>query len=352
MPENKKTKKEIWGERKWYLVAGLIIAIVAWLLGYCTKDPPLKPNVSIVYDNILNEPYKHKSKGDINTKYDPKDKIANAKYVFILESDGEINDNNFKIDILSIKKDVKIIDSKISFRQRTLKENVKKSIENNEQFYKLIHPLPVGSHMQIDLKLSPNTVSGDLDWCFVSDFSTYEAKRRDIILEESPKAVNSYKGIVKYAFAEEVKKSDNNTDEIKIDWSSDVKAGLTIGGYNPLLMSNELFILLQRKKLISQKQAMNIKTDIESYKKGILFGGINLLKLNELILNSLISNKAITIEQANLILAESKNSGGVLIGGYNVIILQVEILNSLLKNKKIEMKEGQQVIEQSKPKNN
>ena len=66
MPENKKTKKEIWEERKWQLFTALLLVLVAWYLGHCTKDPPLIPNVSIEYDNVLNEPYKHQSKGGIN----------------------------------------------------------------------------------------------------------------------------------------------------------------------------------------------------------------------------------------------------------------------------------------------
>ncbi len=142
-------------------------------------------------------------------------------------------------------------------------------------------------------------------------------------------------------------------DKIKNDSQPDVpKSEILIGGYDPLAMSNGLFHLVQTKGLISKPEAAEIKTTVESYKKGILFGGINLLKFNELIMGGLLSNQVITKEQANAAIEKSKNAGGVMIGGYNVIVLEVDIMNLLLRNKRITFEEGQKVIDYSKFKSN
>ena len=127
------------------------------------------------------------------------------------------------------------------------------------------------------------------------------------------------------------------------------RSGILIGGYDPLAMSNELFLLLQRKRLIDSQQAGRLKREVSTYKKGILFGGINILKFDELIINSLVTNQALTMEQATQVISKSRNAGGVLVGGYNVIILKAEILNTLIKNNKISLEEGRTVVDRAKP---
>jgi len=139
--------------------------------------------------------------------------------------------------------------------------------------------------------------------------------------------------------------NDQTTEKSK---SRTQKSGIFIGGYDPLIMANGIFRLLQEKKLISENDATEIKIKTESYNEGILFGGINILKYNEIIINKLILRGRITQSQANTTIEKSKKSGGVLLGGYNVIILQVEILNILLKNGYITLIEGQKIIDDSK----
>jgi hypothetical protein len=129
-----------------------------------------------------------------------------------------------------------------------------------------------------------------------------------------------------------------------------VTSGILIGGYDPIVMSNGLFILLQNKKIISNQEATEIIKILKSYKHGILFGGINFAKFNELVLSILLTKKIISNEEVREILKKSQNAGGILMNGYNIIILEVGILNALLLNNTITLQEGQSVIDKSKPK--
>jgi len=130
------------------------------------------------------------------------------------------------------------------------------------------------------------------------------------------------------------------------------RSGILIGGYDPLVMSNEVFQLVQKKGMISSSDAVEIKAIVESYKEGVLFGGINILKFNEVLINKLVLNRVVSVEQVASIVQKAKSAGGVMIGEYNVIILEVELLNALFQNGRITLQEGQCVIDKARGANN
>lgn len=224
------------------------------------------------------------------------------------------------------------------YNPKFLEDRVTTSKQELNRFYEQISSLPSDSSIQYEFYFDKFIKSEDEYELSVCSKSKNWSKSTVI----KPKYSKSETSIATVAHAEDKAINDRQPDV--------PRSGILIGGYDPIVMSNEVFLLSQSKNLISKDQAAQIKKAVESYKEGVLFGGVNILKFNELIINGLLSNRIITIDQANSAVEKSKQAGGVMVGGYNVIALQVEILNLLLKNKKITYEEGQAVIDRSKPK--
>lgn len=139
-------------------------------------------------------------------------------------------------------------------------------------------------------------------------------------------------------------------DFIKSNTIKNVQRGMYIGGYNPITLVNGIFTILQQYGFIKANEAQAIKEIVESQGSGLQFGGIDVLKFDETIINILIKKKLITYNEAINILERSKNSGGVLINGYNLIFLNYEILNILVKKGYISLFEAQKIIDNAKSK--
>lgn len=227
------------------------------------------------------------------------------------------------------------------YNPKFLEKRVRESKQEANSFYEELSSLPSESSIQYTFYFDKFIKSLDDDFQLSICSKSKNWSKSAVI---KPRYSKSKTFITTIAYAEDKIKNDNQPEV--------PKSGILIGGYDPVVMSNELFLLLQAKSLISKDEAAGIKKTVESSKEGVLFGGINILKFNELIINGLFSNRVITIEQANTAIEKSRNAGGVMVGGYNVIVLEVEILNVLLKNKKITLEEGQRVIDHSKSKSN
>lgn len=335
--------KRIW--KYWlleHLVFPIVVALAVLYIGASILNPPSLPDIHPEYIYSTMPPtQKVETPFKLELQYD------NFPWIIITAfNKGNCNDEDIDIEFRLLKNN-KIMSVEKRYSPLNLERRVQASEKNNDIFYERLSTLPSLAGVEYKFNLEGFIKSNDdFEYSVLSKYKNWSKSTKI-----KPRDLSSHISFGNVAFALD-EKSEKINKEKELSKSEPTRSGILIGGYDPLIMSNELFKLLQRKILISQEQAMNIKTDIESYKKGVLFGGVNILKLNELILNSLISNKAITIEQANVIVAKSKNSGGVLIGGYNVIILQVGILDSLFKNGNIEMKEGQKVIDQAKAHNN
>ena len=241
---------------------------------------------------------------------------------------------DFEIDF-SLECNKMITDKDVVYIPERLSDRVVKSNQTDTTYYSKLSSFPGNSTIECKFYFNyPIKSERDFNYSILSKDNNW---------------TESAKIKPKYSF---LKLSENEAfaqdNQANSEDSKPKKSGIFIGGYDPLVMSNGMFALLQNKKLISNKDAQDIKKLTESYKEGVLFGGINILKYNELILNKLIDNKHISIEQANQIIAKSKKSGGVMVGGYNVIVLEVEILNTLLKSSKISFEEGQSIIDNAK----
>lgn len=88
----------------------------------------------------------------------------------------------------------------------------------------------------------------------------------------------------------------------------------------------------------------NLKVKIDNF----VFGGIDLVKVNNDILLILEDKKIIFHKETIEIFKEAERAGGMLVGGYNIIILEVRILDTLIEKNVITVEEGQDIVDKSK----
>jgi hypothetical protein len=222
-----------------------------------------------------------------------------------------------------------------TYAPKALKARVIKSDTTRSSFYEKLSSLPVDGQLRFHLILD-RFISTDQEF----EFEVLSENRnwsKGIRIEPKRKTV-AWR-FTHPAMAQESKNQEG---------SQRPSTGILIGGYDQLKLANDIFMLLQEKRLITHLDATDIKQTISTFKEGVLFGGINVLKFNEMILNKLIQNNRISYPEAQDMIGKSKTSGGVLIGGYNVLILEVEILNTLLRKGHISREEGQRIIDGAK----
>jgi hypothetical protein len=310
------------------IICPIIVLYVGRLLFFTPNLPDIDSNV-IYNSGPLTERYKGLLKLELEENKTP--------YLIItVANNGKGGAENFNTEfsLLGINK---IIDHSKKYIPPGLEEWVKEPIIiEDKRFREELERLPAGAAVEYKFILEKFIKSQDEFNCSFLSKDDNWTKSVKII----PRHSFAFRFSKNVAYAE-----DSPDGETKADIH---KSGILIGGYDPFVMTNGLFHLVQKEKLISKNDAMEIKNIVETYKEGVLFGGINVLKFNELVINKLIDNGAITIEQARGILKKSKGAGGVLVGGYNVTILEVEILNALLENGMITLEEGQNIINQAK----
>lgn len=319
------------------IIVPIIILVVAMIIGseiLKIINPPILPKI-VAQVSINTGELSTNLSDSFKTDY----KSDEVPWIFIeIENKGKGKDDNLDIDFSLLKDNgITTIDAYYSpegIESRVTKyDKFEKSFHSNFIFFPgkanvsyKIHLLNFITNYKMDVEYNLSVVSDNMNWEESISIRIQTASFFSFF------SGNTHNG---------EKTQEKNETTIP-------KAGIFIGGYDPVAMANGIFSLLLDKNLINIKDVMEIKDIVEAYKEGVLFGGINILKFNELIIKKLISKNEITLPQANSIIEKSQKSGGVLIGGYNVIVLQVELLNMLLKNKKIELREGQKIIDNSK----
>jgi len=319
----------------WFILIGGIVIFVLYPALVLFIDNKFF-STSILPDIDSNVIY---NSGPVTAEYESRLKLtlkdSKIPYLVItIANNGKGAAENFNTELLLLGSN-KIVEHKKTYIPSGLKIWVKKSNVENKIFHEELEYLPSEAAIEYEFILkkfiksnkefSHSLLSKNKNW-------TKSAK----IIPRHSFAHRPSKGI---AYAEDISNEDTKTDI--------PKSSVLIGGYDPFVMSNGLFHLLQKRNLLSNEDAREIKKIVETHKEGVLLGGINILKFNELIVNKLIDNELITVKQARDIIEKSKESGGVLVGGYNVIILEAEILNALLENGEITYAEGQKVIDRA-----
>lgn len=322
-------KKLIWTLEHLILPVTLIIIVV--ILEHYYPAPPY--NIPHIQSTPVYNAGPLLEKPDFPFKLDLKSDEA-AWLKISIANDGNNYAEDFETNVIFSDNKIQKIDK--VYNPPSLDKRIKTNSGTENSFYEMLSYLPANTNIEYTFHLNKLIKSAD-------EFKYYLiSKERNwltstLIRLKVSHYLDSFQNT---AYAEDIVNKEKQP--------STPKSGVFLGGYDPVVMSNELFDLVRGKKLITTEDASEVKRVTESNKEGVLFGGINVLKFNEVLINKLFLNKAITREQANRIVDRAQKARGVMVGGYNVIILEVEILNSLLENNKINLKEGQNVIDRSK----
>ena len=367
------------------LIAPIVFPVITTCLFLFYINPPARPTIESEY--ILNTG----TEMDVSTPFTLDRSYEKTPWLcFKISNTGTTGEDDL-IFSLSLPSKIKIVGIDIKYDPSQLTKRIKETEKETCSFLESFYSFPSGSAVQyrFDLSCVP-TNNTEVDWAVTSKFKNWT---KSAVIYPVKQHANI--SISSEAYAGEVDTSSTNTSDPSIRPMSDTptrkfknsasrrwigiqskqsdqfvdapsdqfvdtpsdkwegspplkKSGISLGGYDPLVMTNGLFQLLQSKNIISYDEAFSLKNKVDSSQDGVKFGGVNILKFCELILNSLISKNIISLDQAKNIVEKSKNSGGVLVGGYNIIVLEVEILNVLLSNKLISKEEGQRVIDRSK----
>jgi hypothetical protein len=349
----KSKKNHGWYEKikdEWWLLLSLFIlgnfchAIIINRI-FPPKSP--SPDIDITYSFLETVAKKPDFSGRLRVDYVSDQNITGLQ-IFV-RNQGDKNAKNLEFKICTIKKEIEVKPATIIFDPTTLNEHITKSEDYNNGvngFYRRLDVFHADSEIYIEIWPKKNITQNDIEFEFVSELKKWFPQKGDIEYKRHKKKSSLFgKSLfINQAFAQ------NFPEETQKE-SSSSKSGVLIGGYDPLKMTNNLFVILQKENLIEKHEAQKIKEIVQSEKKGVLFGGINILKFNEVVLNALIQNKKISKDQALDIISKSKNSGGVLVGGYNVIVIEIETMNALIKNGYIDLETAQLAVDNAKPVN-
>ena len=303
---------------------------------------PARPDMEIIYNHVKTIAHKPDVSGNIRIDYES-DKNITAMQLFI-RNKGSDKDTNFEFNICTRSTEIELNPATILYIPTLLKGHVIKSEDFNKGkngCYRKIDVFPPDSRIYVEIFPKLNIQRGDIDLEFLSDFQTWRPIEGQIDYTQK-RGFSSEVSFIREAFA-----ADDENKESKSPPKG--ASGILIGGYDPVILTNNLFALLQEKDLISKSDTKSIKDITEATKTGVLFGGVNVLKFNEVVLKALIRNHKLTEVEASEILEKSKEAGGVLVGGYNIIVLEVGIMNSLVKKGYINLEKAQLAVDSAKP---
>lgn len=318
---------------KWlaeHLLLPLIVSIGGVYLVVTLISPPPLPNIepTVIYNS---GPLKRKISNSFEV--DIKEE-KNAWLRISILNNGEGPDQDLDIDFF-LKNDIRIEDIDQKYIPVSLRKREIYFKHSDESFNHRFSNFPSDSSVDYFISLSKFIVSDeDYNLSILSSHKNWSKT-----LKIKPEKTSFLFPFLKVAYAKE---------KPIVTASSTSIASVYIGGYDPLKIANDIFMLLQKHRLITKEDAHDMKNIIESYKEGVLFGGVNLIKFNEVMINKLITRNKITLQQAKDIVEKSRGAGGVLIGGYNMIALEVGLLNVLLENGEITKEEGQRILDGAK----
>ena len=328
----------------WFLLVIFLggVAAQAFIGNRLLAPRPVRPDMEIIYNYVRTIAHKPDISGEIHVDYES-DRNITAMQLFI-RNKGSDKDKNFEFKICTRSKEIELNPATILYIPTLLKGHVVKSEDFNNGkngCYRKIDVFPPNSKIYVEIFPKSNVKKGDIDLEFLSELQTWRPIEGQIdYVKERP-----FSG--KVSFIREAFAGNDENKESKLPPKG--ASGILIGGYDPVILTNNLFVLLQEKDLISKSDAGKIKDITEATKTGVLFGGVNVLKFNEAVLQALIRNEKLTKAEASEIVEKSKEAGGVLVGGYNIIVLEVGIMNALVKKGYINLEKAQLAVDSAKP---
>jgi hypothetical protein len=215
---------------------------------------------------------------------------------------GTALEKDLELSVHFLAGDLSISKVESTYVPKALKARVVKSDLTASSYYEKLSSLPVDGQLRFHLILN-RFISTEQEFEFEA-LSENRNWSKSVRIEPRQETVT-------WRFTHPAMAQESKSQE----GAQRSTTGVLIGGYDVLKLSNDIFMLLQEKRLITHLDATDIKQTISTFKEGVLFGGINVLEFNRMVLNKLLSNNRISYPEAQDIIGRSKTSGGVLIGG-------------------------------------
>ncbi|MFA5879491.1 MAG: hypothetical protein WC860_04875 [Candidatus Margulisiibacteriota bacterium] len=320
---------------------GFILTVILIIAAWCFLPIVLNITAGIIHENFFeSRPVvmwyitQTSNKKIINSTVFKMNYINNKEIpscTIMVKNIGNKSADNLYIYWKILSNDNEIVNENATYFPRQIQEKCKKVLtkKNFEEEVSFVQP---NAWIQYKIQLK-NFIKSDEDYlCEISS-------KESIWKNETETSISNFN------IENDPQFISNRVSVDKINRNINYDKGLSLNGYDPIKMSLGLFILLQDKHIISKREANRIEKLLLSYKDGVLIGGINLLKFNELVVVNLLLKRKISEEQKSMIFKNAKNAGGVLVDCYNIIVMETEILNALYKNKRISLAEGQEVID-------
>jgi len=333
---------------KHILVTALISCIFTIIAGvvvyYVTLKP--RPRLEVYYALTDTKPYRKDAIGGLNLDYETDKKINRFEVSVWSGGDDSAGVKDVEIDIRSMRRKV-FLSPDIVYDPPMIERHMMKKTITGENINLQLRELPGDTGVFLLMNSDDYFEKKDITIGVIGNGRKWPAVEKQVILK-SPKSTfwkNLFSEVRLSASSAYAQDITNVTPAPQ----KTPKSGIYIGGYAPLILINEIFLILQDKKIIDKGESERIKKATEEIKSGVGIGGVDVLKFDEVVLNALIKKKVIHRSEAESMLERSRNAGGVLINGYNVIHLNAEILNALSQKNFISLKEAQAALDRAKP---
>ncbi len=329
------------------LVCYLLLPSIVGVVVYQWTKPRAK--LEVLYAFIDTKPYRKDALGSLHLYYKQDEKMD--RFEMSVQSIGSDAARDVDIDLRSMKPNL-FGSPETIFDPATIENRVRNKTISSNQIYYGLSELPQDCGVTIILDGMNYFGEEDINIGVIGSGRRWWPVKKEIVLKKSKRSVLKKllgKLNLQVCYGRTAEEHSTSKQDTKQDTKKDTpKSRILFGGYDPVVLTNGVFTLLQHKKIISSKEAKHIKKVAMEPGPGVRISGINVLKFDEVLLNTLIKKKTINKSQAQLILKRSQNAGGILINGYNVVHLNAEILNTLSEKGLLSLSEAQITLDSAK----
>ena len=325
------------------LITMLLSSIIAPLVVNKITSKP-QDKLEVYYALTDTKPFRPDAIGGLHLNYEQDNKIN--RFEMSVRNNGRDSEGikEIEIDIRSMRKNL-FLPPEIIYDPAMIVSRVIKKSFTGDNINMQLKDLPSDSGVVFFLNSKDYFEKKDIEIAVIGNGRRWRAVEKQVLLHapESSFWKNLFSGTNLLAFeAYALEKNSAQAPE------KARKSGVYFGGYDPVALINEIFLILQNRRIIDKGEADKIMKSIAENTSGVGIGGVDILKFDELVLNILIQKKVINMTEASAIIDRSRNAGGILINGYNPIYLNAEILNALIKGKRISLQEAQAALDKSR----
>lgn len=321
-----------------YLIVPIIVGLI---VRDCSKPTP---QLEVYYAVTDTKPYRKDALGGLNLNYESDEQLN--RFEVSVRSIGSESVKDVEIDIRTMRRKI-LLKTDIAYDPPMIERHVLNKSVTHEYINLQLNELPTDTGVFLLMNSDDYFEKKEVNIGVIGSGHKWPAIEKQVILK-SPKSTFWQNLFSETQIPVSVAYAQDKPNVPPTQKKDTPKSGAYFGGYDPVTLTNEIFVILQGKKIIDKNEAERIKKATEEIKSGVGIGGVDVLKFDEETLNTLIQKEVINRAEAESMLERSRNAGGVLINGYNVIHLNAEILNALFKRNLISLQEAQAALDNSK----